>query len=80
MGGAGGRVHRLPPQALSIEVTRTATGVKVDLSGADAFDLEYSPSLEGDDWTVIASDVTSFEDADVTRVGSGVGFYRGVAK
>lgn len=71
---------RLPPQALSIEVTRTATGVKVDLSGADAFDLEYSPSLEGDDWTVIASDVTSFEDADVTRVGSGVGFYRGVAK
>ncbi len=65
---------------LAISVSRTANGVMVELSGAAAFDVEYSPSLAADSWTVIASDVTSFEDTDAARVASGSGYYRGIAK
>ena len=63
-----------------VELSRTPAGVMVNLSGADAFDVEYSPSLKADSWNVIASDVTTFEDTNAARVGTGVGFYRGVAR
>jgi hypothetical protein len=69
-----------PGDPINISVSRTPNGVMVDLSGAAAFDLEYSPSLEAGTWTVIATDVTSFEDTDAGRTGSDAGFYRGVAK
>ena len=69
-----------PGGPVEISVSRTANGVMVNLSGADAFDVEYSPSLEAGTWTVIAPDVTSFEDTDAARVDGGAGFYRGVAK
>ena len=66
---------------LGITVDRSATGIRVSLVGAAAFDVEYSPSLETGSWTVIASDVTaSFEDTEPARVSTSTGYYRGVAK
>ena len=54
-----------PPEGeFAISVSRTANGVMVDLSGAASFDVEFSSTLEADSWTVIATDVTSFEDTD----------------
>lgn len=69
-----------PAGDLAIAVTASAGGVLVTLSGADVFDVEYSPSLEAGSFTVIATDVTEFEDTDPARIEAGAGFYRGVAK
>ena len=79
MGGLGGETPPIDIDA-GIAVARTANGIMITLSGADAFDVEYSPSLDTASWTVIANDVTTFEDTDAARVGTSGGFYRGVAK
>ncbi len=69
-----------PAGPVEISVSRTANGVMVNLSGAAAFDVEYSNNLEAGSWNVIATDVTSFEDTEAARVNNDAGFYRGVAK
>ena len=64
--------------------TRSDTGVSVSWSSVSgkSYDVEYSPSLEVDAWSVIGSvdNVTeataSFEDTDAARTANPAGFYR----
>lgn len=64
--------------------TRSDTGVSVSWASVSgkSYDIEYSTSLEADDWVVIGSvdDVNeaaaSFEDTDAARTANPSGYYR----
>ena len=74
-------VEDAPPAGdVAISVLRSANSVTVSLSGAAAFDVEYSRSLIAESWSVIATDVTTFKETDTARLEAPEGFYRGVAK
>jgi len=62
----------------SLERTASAHALRWNAVAGKSYDVEYSPDLSPDSWTVVATSLSggSFDDTDPGRLGRNNGFYR----